>query len=424
MLAGGVQVDAFWGNWDKYYAKHVIIPINDLMAEYGAAILAKWPKESIQAMTDKEGKLWGIPRVTPTIAANPWVRSDWAEKLGVKFPETIEELETYLEACSQNKDKLAGDDTIILLAEIQGKHNSQGIFQTFVGGFTEYGFSNWPDEGKIKPYFLQDGYIDFLTTMHRWYSKGYMYPEFASLNREKVRELVKTGHVAATATWYSNVANVHWDMNQVAPEANFEMIPLGIDGPKGKAETVRPASTQGMLISAQSKHPEAVIKVMNLFYSSPTAFAISQKGPQGTNWKWADEENGIYELLTDQLDYVRDFDFAVGLPAAATAGVDNPMFLKENEVWGLAGKGNTPPLGLDFSRGKMPYDANVIYDVNELAENIPTYNDLARVIEEEQIKFIIGDRPLSEWDQFIQELYDLDLATWIDVHTEIYNRNQ
>ncbi|GAK57587.1 extracellular solute-binding protein family 1 [Candidatus Vecturithrix granuli] len=424
MLAGGVQVDAFWGNWDKYYGKGVIIPLNDLMPKYGPSILPKWPQESIKAMTDKDGNLWGIPRVTPTIATNPWVRTDWAEKLGVKFPETIDELETYLEACSQNKDKLAGDDTIILLAEIQGKHNSQGIFQTFVGGFTEYGFSNWPDEGKIKPYFLQEGYLDFLTTMNRWYSKGYMYPEFASLSREKVRELVKTGHVAATATWYSNVANVHWDMNQVAPEANFEMIPLGIEGPKGKAETVRPATTQGMMISAQSKHPEAVVKVMELLYSSPEAYATSSKGPEGVNWEWTDKEKGLFKLLTEQLNYVREFDFAVGLPVQATAGVDNAMFLKENEVWGLAGKGKRPPMGLDFSRGKMPYDAGVIYDVNELAEKIPTYNDLVRVIEEEQIKFITGDRPLSEWNDFLQELNDLDLATWIDVHTEIYNRNQ
>lgn len=421
LLASGMQIDAFWGKWDDFADKNVILPIGDLMKEYGADILPHWPVESVTAMSDSSGTLWGIPRETPTIAASPWVRADWAKTLGVKFPETIAELETFMEAASANKDKLAGEDTIILLAEINGKHNSQGIYQTFVGGFTEYGFSNWMDkDGKLKPYYLQDGYTDYLETMNRWYKKGYMYPEFASLNRQKVRELVKTGNVASTATWYSNVANVHYDMNKVDPNAEFIMIQKGIDGQMGKAETVKPAGSNGMLISSRSKHPEAVIKVMNLLYSSPEAFASSQKGPMGTNWRWVDEAAGVYET-EENLNYIRDFDFAVGLPAAATAGAKNPRSQKENEVWGLVGQGNTPPTGLDFSRGKMPFDVGVAYDPNVLSDKIAGYNDIQRMVEEGQIMFIIGERDLSEWDDFVKELYSAGLGGWIDVHTEIYN---
>lgn len=423
LLASGMQLDAFWGNWDQYYSKNVIMPINDLMEEHGTHILSHWPEASVTAMSDADGNLWGIPRVTPTLGCNPWVRRDWAETLGVKFPETVAELETFMETAAANKDKLAGDDTIIMLAEINGKHGSQGIYQTFVGAFTENGFSNWMDaDGKLKPYYLQDGYTDFLKTMNRWYTKGYMYPEFASLNRQKVRELVKTGNVATTATWYSNVANVHWDMNQTNPDAEFILIQEGIDGPKGKAETIKPANSQGMLISSRSKQPEAVVKVMDLFYSSPEAFATSQKGPENVNWAWADESRGLYNLLTEKLNYIRDFDFAVGLPAAATAGTANPMYVKENEVWGLAGCGDNPPTGLDPSRGKMPFDVGVKYDPNVLSDQIAAYNDIKRMVEEEQIKFIIGERPLNEWDAFIGELYDAGLQQWIDVHTDIYNQ--
>lgn len=421
LLASGIQLDAFWGNWDQYYSKNVIQPLNEMVDEFGSHILPHWPQESVVAMSDAEGTLWGIPRVTPTLGCNPWVRKDWVEKLGVKFPETIAELETYMEAVSKNKDKLAGDSTIIMLAEINGKHGSQGIYQTFVGGFTKQGFSNWMDsDGKLKPYYLQDGYTDFLKTMNRWFTKGYMYPEFASLNRQKVRELVKTGNVASTATWYSNVANVHYDMNQVVPDAEFILIQDGINGPMGKAETIKPANSQGLLISSRSKHPEAVVKVMDFLYASPEAFATSQKGPEGVNWEWTDEANGIYDLLTDQLNYIRDFDFAVGLPAAATAGTANPMYVKENEVWGLAGQGLNPPTGLNPSRGKMPFDVGIKYDPNVLSDQIAGYNDIQRMVDEQQIRFIIGERSLSEWDAFIDELYSAGLQEWIDVHTDIY----
>ena len=37
-------------------------------------------------------------------------------------------------------------------------------------------------------------------------------------------------------------------------------------------------------------------------------------------------------------------------------------------------------------------------------------------------KFILKQRPLSEWDQFVQELEDLGLAQMLDVHRSAYER--
>lgn len=425
LLAGGEQVDAFWGNWEQYSSRNVIIPLNELMADYGTDVLNAWPQGSIDACTDTEGNLWGIPRVTPTAGCGPWIRSDLVEKLGVKFPETIDEIETYLEAVKQaNPD---GEGSIVMLAEMEGKHGSAGIFSAYVGGFTEFGYSNWMDsDGKLKPAELQAGFIDFVAKMKKWYDAGYIYPEFASLDRSTIREIIKSGKVAAATTWYSNVANVHFDMNKVKPEAEFKTIEFGVDGPMGKGETAIPPTTQSLLISSRCENPEAVVKVMNFLYDpSGTPFATSQWGPEGFNWVWEDQKNGVISLTTgERKDYGRDFDFAVGLPAAALAGADSEKGLKENEVWGLAGRGKTPPIGLDFSRTKWPVDAGVVYEPSIIDEEIPGYGDIQRMRAEEVTRFIIGERELSEWDDFVSELYDAGLQAWIDTHTRIYNEQK
>ncbi len=425
LLAGGEQVDAFWGNWEKYASKNVIIPLNDLMEKYGQNVMKKWPQGSIDACSDTKGTLWGIPRVTPTAACGPWIRADLVEKLGVKFPETIDDIENFMAAVKKaNPD---GEGSIIMLAEMEGKHGSAGIFSAYVGGFTKYGYSNWLDkDGKLKPAELQPGFIDFVAKMKKWYDAGYIYPEFASLDRATIREIVKTGKVAAATTWYSNVANVHYDMNKVKPEAEFKTIEFGVEGPMGKGETAIPPTTQSMLISSRCKHPEAVVKVMNFLYDpSRTPFATSQWGPEGYNWEWEDQSKGVMVLVTgERKDYGRDFDFAVGLPGAALAGADSEKGLKENEVWGLAGRGKNPPIGLDFTRTKWPVDAGVVYDPAVIDEEVPGYGDIQRMRAEEVTRFIIGERDLSEWDDFIQELYDAGLDAWIETHTRIYNEQK
>ncbi len=422
-LISNKKIDAFWGNWEKYAPKGMIMPLQDLVAEFAPSVLPMWPKESIEMLTDEKGNLWGLPRVMPQLGNSVWVRKDWCDLLGLKFPETITELEIVMEAFK--KEKPGGEDTIILLSEINGKHNSKGIFSSFEGAFTPYGLSNWIDEnGRIMPHQLQPGFKEFIAKLNEWYVKGYLYQEFASLNKEKIRELVKTGRVGIAATWYSNVANVHYELNKRIPEADYQYSAKGLEGEWGKAETIKPATTQCFMISSRCENPENVLKVMELFYSDPESYVVSAWGPRGKLWEWVDRDSGIYSLLSDRKGYQGEYNFAVGIPITRLAATAAPQTRRETVFWGQAGLGSNPPAGLDFSRGKVPVDMGVIYSPEILLKKLPFYNELERFMDEEIIKFIIGFRPIEEWPLFIEELYQLGMEDWIDVHTEIYNEQK
>lgn len=422
LLASGSQLDAFWGSWPDYAAVDAIIPIKDLLGKYGQSIIKAWPTESVDGMTGSDRKIWGIPRMTPFMGNPLFVRADWCRKYGLDVPRTIDELEVVLKTFKQNQP--AGSSTIPLLAEMVGKHGSSGIFSTFVGAFTEDGASNWIDsDGKLKPQELQPGYKDFVAKMNEWFEKGYIYPEFAALNRNKIRELIKAGKVGVNATWYSNITISHYKLNENIPEADYQFAVGGLEGPEGKAETILPTSTTGMLISSKCEHPEAVVKVMEFMYSDPANYQISDWGPEGVLWEWTDKSKLKYKTFGERKGYLRDFALALGLPMERAVSADNPQLEKHFGYLGVGNFSKTPD-GLDYSRGKMPVDAGVIYDPKILDKEIPSLSDLQRLRDEEVIKFIIGARPLSEWDEFIQEMYDTGLDKWIEVHTRLYNEQK
>jgi hypothetical protein len=68
----------------------------------------------------------------------------------------------------------------------------------------------------------------------------------------------------------------------------------------------------------------------------------------------------------------------------------------------------------------MPLDVDVPYDLSAIRDQVPGMEDINRLIAEETTKFITGIRPLSEWGDFIDTLYQAGLDDWMNAYTEQY----
>ena len=73
-----------------------------------------------------------------------------------------------------------------------------------------------------------------------------------------------------------------------------------------------------------------------------------------------------------------------------------------------------------FSRVKRPFDWDVNYDPGQLLENVSSYNDIDRMIEEETVKFIMGARSLDTYDDFVADLCRLGVNSLVDELTRQY----
>ncbi|MBD2871857.1 type 2 periplasmic-binding domain-containing protein [Paenibacillus arenilitoris] len=409
LLGSSDELDTFNGNWDDYAPKGAIIPLGDLLDEYGQDIKKAWPQEAWDYMTDKEGTIWGIPRGMPATHYPIWIRTDWLKKLELEMPQTLDELEAVLKAFKEgDPDGNGKDDTIPMMTDLNGIKNA------LLGGYTEHGNSNWFDSSDqmLKPAELAPGFKDFVAKMADWYQKGYLYKE--SFAKFDPLELLKTNRVGTSSMWYSRITLLFPQIKANLPEeADYEII-RGIQGPKGKPMTASPGSTTAQLITKKSKNAAAVIQFINDQYKDIPTNSLT--AAFGTNWRYVGDSKFEVELTNPEIAYAGEYMLSLGTATETAYAFKDPI--KEMHADYL----NKELLQLDTA--KMPVDATIIYDKVQLQENIPTLGDIDRLRSEELVKFVTGARPLNDFDAYIDQLYRAGLDQWIAEYTKQYNEKK
>ncbi|MBP1989471.1 extracellular solute-binding protein [Paenibacillus eucommiae] len=410
LLASNEPLDIFLGDVNTFRDHGAIQPLNELLNQYGDHIKKLWPKEwdsSWKALTDTEGKIWGIPIVPALAEKAVFLRSDWMKKLNLEMPKTIDEFENVLKEF-QEKDPAGSGQTIPMIT------NLEGLNLALAAGYMDTGYGDWLDQdGKIKPAELHPGYKEFIAKMADWYQKGYIYKETFTINAEKMRELIKQNRVASNVIHYSVVTNILDSLQQNVPEAMYE-VPDELQGPKGNITTMPDLPTIGWFVNKKSKNPEAAIKLLDWVHSDINNYLSIFYGIKDKHWRYTDEKNHVFERLNQ--DYVGEFltgsTFAYTVQFAPSDPASKPEFDFLGKYSG------------DTSRVKKAFtlDAAYRYDQKEITEKLPNKADIKRMIGEEVTKFIMGARPISDYDKFIQELYTAGLDKWIEVYTDQYHK--
>ena len=409
LLASGEPLDIFTGSWTVYKALDAIQPITEELKLYGQDAYKAWPEEFWKTMTDADGEIWGTIRTFPRAAWPLLIRKDWLDQYNLPEPKTIEDLENVLSVL-KNEDPTGNDETIPFLSDLLGLR--QGLAGAFIPG----GYGNWIDsDGMVKPPEVHPGYRDWMETMADWYAKGWIYKEAFVFKSAQGRQAVVANRVGASTWYFSNVIDRRIaQLQENVPNAEYVM--LSITGPEGKAETLQKGGNDGRLVTKQSEYPDAAVKFINLSFKWPpdvAGYVTTRHGIEGKHWEWADINSYKFKLLDGAKD---DFDtqFSVGIAIvnAIKGGSPSPdrdwMYdFLANDYW-------------DFDRVKLPVDWNTVYDNTEILDTVDGYNDLTRMIDEETVKFISGVRPLSEYDDFVPDLYKLGMNDLISELTRQY----
>jgi len=337
-----------------------------------------------------------------------WFRTDWLEELGLDLPTTWDEMEAVITAFKER------DPEAVVVT-----NSLDNLRFCTVGGWTEYGYSRWFDEtdGKIKPAELQPGFKDWVAKMNEWWNKGWFHKE--TLGTMDFEEVIKTGKVGVHAGWYSRITILvqRLIMENAVPGMQFD-FPLVITGPKGMCKTNRASMTAAIMITKKCPNPEAAIKLMNWEYDpGKDNVCTAVYGIPGVDWEWVDPNDKYYvrRLVKDiegQPVYAGEFMCATGLGTDHWYAPDDPVWRRHYE--------HIRDYVFKYDTGKMPVDYDVPYDMSIINDKVPGMEDINRLIAEETTKFITGARPLTEWDDFIQQLYQAGLEDWMAAYTEQY----
>ena len=272
------------------------------------------------------------------------------------------------------------------------------------------------------------GYRDYLTLMRGWFEAGYINPDFFNIKMTDLRAHIANGLVPVVGAWYSSVT--HTASAQLAdmdPNARYLMVPE-LRGPKGLAESAYPQNTGGaVMITASSREPEAAMDFLNYAYSGFDAYALLRYGIEDKDFEWGKREPdfGIINTI-DRLGTGRyQGEFIRGTALSMTVLSDKFALGSDNPALGMIynyifERGPFSDGGMfEFDRAKKSAMHNVIVDWSKVQEDVQR-SDLDRMVEEETLKFILGTRALSEYDQFLRDLDRIGLQRLNKLLTEAY----
>jgi hypothetical protein len=409
MLASSSErMDLFTGNWYDY--KEIIIPLNNLLEQHGVDILQVHNEMNWDGMKDLEGNIWGIPRLglMGHTWNFPWLRTDWMEEIGIEFTReemTVERLEETIAAFKERDP-----EAVVVTNDLNSMRGC------LVGGWTEHGYARWLDtsEGRIKPPELQPGFEEWVAKMNDWWNKGWFHREtFASMDFE---EVLRSGKLGVHVGWYSRITILGQRimLEDVVPGMQFD-FPLKLMGPLGICAVNNASMASAYMVTQKCPNPEAVIQYMNWQYDASKDNVVSaHMGIPGQDWEWVDPDNKFYVSRKEQGEqiYAGEFFTSAGLGPETWYAPNDDLWRRHYE--------HIRDYALVYENGKMPLDVDVPYDLSAIRDQVPGMEDINRLIAEETTKFITGIRPLSEWGDFIDTLYQAGLDDWMNAYTEQY----
>lgn len=247
--------------------------IVDYSSKYAKKYLTGQYSRALDAVT-RDGKAYGIPCHTSyTDNANVlWVRKDWLDNLNLEAPKTFAELENVMRAFTEDDPDGNGKDDTYAIADSAA--NSQwGIGAAFFNMFESYP-GIWMKDSKGG---LQDGMFGeeqkdntraALEKLNEYYEKGYLSKEVDTLSWDQYQEDILAGKCGIL---FGGLWDCYYPLIlQKEADMNVDWIPLpipGVNGQPGKIGGNASEVTSVIVVRKGFEHPEAAVKMANLFHS-------------------------------------------------------------------------------------------------------------------------------------------------------------
>lgn len=227
----------------------------------------------------KEGKLYALPQQTNrfTTAQRLYIRKDWLEIAGVEAPRTIDDMITVGEAFLAHKNEIAAAtgvpaNNIIPFSmhkdiTYAGSYSAEGMFNAHGASLGSF-FAN--EDGELYSSNTSDEALAAVKTMRTMYEKGILDEEFTTNTAAQVQSFVSAGFVGMVfgEWWLPKDALGTAVSSKSVTGADWTWVDLPLYG--NATESLPIVDTMLIsgynLVSAKCQHPEAVAKLINLFY--------------------------------------------------------------------------------------------------------------------------------------------------------------
>lgn len=245
----------------------MVIALDDYLAN-APALKKRLDEEYAWDLVD--GKHYGVPFINQLNSANALIvfREDWLDKLGLKYPETLEEMKEVLIALTEGDPDGDGKDNTYGYTAVQPSSGGNPFEWVFFAHGIPYADYSLDKDGNIIPWFEDPAYIPAMEYIKDLWDRGVIDPEIMlNTNPKKEEKFYQGKSGAMLAALFRHVSRIEGNLKQLYPEATIT-YGLGPKGPEGKFG-ISKQGKNGMYtcITTECKNPEKAVALIDLLLS-------------------------------------------------------------------------------------------------------------------------------------------------------------
>ena len=421
------------GQERQFIAGRAILPVSDYL-EYLPNFRDKVEQWGLQEHIDKllvqeDGKFYLLPglRESPRPQYTYAVRADVWTELGLSFePATFDEFAQDLEAV-----KAAYPDAWPLTDRWSENGPLEATLNFAAPNFgtnAGWGFGEgvWWDEdaGEFQYTGATEGYRALLEYYAGLVADGLLDPEALTQTDDQAQQKLSSGRAMAIGANDQEILRYRDTLAELGTEGDVRLIRVPA-GPAGDNLAAGGRLVNGLMISssaADSEHFVAMLQFIDWLFYSDEGLEFAKWGVEGETYT----RDGDTRVLADTID-MNGLNPDAEEQLNVDYGFHNGAFMLEH--------GSTTELDRSMLRPEVVEFVESMESKNQLELPPPWPLD---ELEREQVslwqtalrdhvwgnttRFILGQRPLSEWDAYVAELDGLGMSQYLDVVNEAQQR--
>ncbi|MGX1315239.1 putative aldouronate transport system substrate-binding protein [Streptomyces calvus] len=415
-----------------FVSSGAILPVSEyvhLMPHFQAKV-KKWRLQpEIDSLRQSDGRYYLLPGLHEKVKQSYSLafRTDVLDRHGLTLPTTWDEVyETFKALKEEYPDRYPLSDRWSTNTPFPVGALSQYLGQAYgVRAGWSYLNTGWDAEaGRFVFTGATDAYRQVVEYLHRLVSEELMDPEsFTQTDDDAVRKLLSEKSFAISANPQELVQNYRYNLGKQVEGATIEMIPVPI-GPAGPVVMGGSRLENGLMISAKALERDdfvALMQFVDWLWYSDAGQEFTKWGVENTTYTRSgpgayELEPGISLMGSDPdapKDLQKDFGFYNGV-------------FSYGGSWALVSSSFGPDekkfQDAMITREQLPVDPPHPLRAEEQEQATLWDTPLKDHVTRNTLQFALGKRPLSEWDDYVQELRAKNMDRFIDLHNQAYER--
>lgn len=414
------EMTGYTGGIDQAIEEEFLIDHSTLIEENMPNLLDWFDTypELKKQMVSLEGNIGGFPKIykePSDITSGACIRLDWLEELGLEAPKTYDELHDVLE---QFRDKKGAAEPLVLTAQTGAQSDMLNGYNISVNFYQV--------DGEVRFGAMQPEFKDYLTMMNQWYQEKLVSDSFLSSTTDVLMDFnsILSGN---TGVWCGTGVQSITQLLSMATDDQPDMRITGLTNVTEDGKTAHVGEESQILdsvmwsVTTECKDPATIAKYIDYIYSDE-GLLLANYGVEGETFEYVNGEPRLTELVTNNPDYTYNLalniftcDRQTPVPFVIDEEKARTDYSEDQhntiEVWNAASDGayNIPRQGVNMT-------------ADEKEEYNSIFNDIDTHMDTTIAKFVVGDRSLDEFDDFVEELKSMGIEKCIELEQTAYDR--